>query len=57
MFSCTNDGILLCIIVLPDSQTASHYRPPDNLRVCNGKLSLSFLNQNLCCGYLNGPIK
>ena len=27
------------------------------IRVCNGKLFLLFLNQNICCGYLNGPIK
>ena len=27
------------------------------IRVRNGKLVLLFLNQNICCGYLNGPIK
>ena len=27
------------------------------IRVRNGKLFLLFLNQNICCGYLNGPIK
>ena len=26
-------------------------------RVRDGKLVLLFLNQNICCGYLNGPIK
>ena len=27
------------------------------MRVRNGKLVLLFFNQNICCGYLNGPIK
>ena len=27
------------------------------IRVSNGKLVLLFLNQNICCEYLNGPIK
>ena len=27
------------------------------IRVRNGKLFLLFLNQNIFCGYLNGPIK
>ena len=27
------------------------------IRVRNGKLVLLFFNQNVCCGYLNGPIK
>ena len=27
------------------------------IRVRNGKLVLLFLNQNICCRYLNGPIK
>ena len=27
------------------------------IRVRNGKLVLLFLNQNIFCGYLNGPIK
>ena len=27
------------------------------IRVRYGKLVLSFLNQTMCCGYLNGPIK
>ena len=27
------------------------------IRVRNRKLFLLFLNQNICCGYLNGPIK
>ena len=27
------------------------------IRVRNGKLVLLFLNQNICCGYLNGPFK
>ena len=27
------------------------------IRVCNGKLVLLFFKQNICCGYLNGPIK
>ena len=41
-----------------------HYRtlkrlliPILQIRVRNGKLVLLFLNQNTCCGYLNGPIK
>ena len=27
------------------------------IRVRNGKLVLLFLNENICWGYLNGPIK
>ena len=39
-----------CIIVLSDTQTASHTHPPFR------NLFLLFLNQNICCGYLKGPL-
>ena len=44
--------VYYCII---ESQTASHTHPPD--KSAQWKISLLFLNQNICCGYLNGPIK
>ena len=43
-------------ILLYDRTVKGLLIPILQIRVRNGKLVLLFLNQNICCGDLNGPI-
>ena len=56
LFWCTNDCPYFYVLLR--YRTVKRLLIPIlQIRVRNGKLVLLFLNQNICCGYLNGPIK